>query len=205
MATSRARRRFTDELVELTNRHDDIDLEELEQAIKCLREVAVETRIRKGREAMASTATVSVGEILARSIRQARQLADVTQTQLADAMNRLGFVGWKRITVAETESGKRRPSWEELLGLCALFGTDVTGMLTAVGEDENVRLNEREVLTAAEYSYLTTNFSEPGHFGLTIDGENPGSLSLTGVDAAGDDADWRPVARWLRQDTEVNR
>src|SRR5205823_5212620 len=60
--------------------------------------------------------------------KEARQTAGWTQEALAEAMSRLGH-GWGRVSVAESESGVRRLSLEELLTLASLYGVPMVEFL----------------------------------------------------------------------------
>lgn len=64
-------------------------------------------------------------------------------------MRREGF-GWQRITVAETESGRRRPTLEELLELAEHFDVDLVTIVTAFEPGESCRLNPSKAISAGE-------------------------------------------------------
>jgi transcriptional regulator with XRE-family HTH domain len=85
--------------------------------------------------------TWSYGALIAENLRNLRDDAQWTQSQIANAMARAGF-DWKRITVAEVEGGTRRVSLEELCGLAALFAVPVLSMLLpATDESGWVEIN----------------------------------------------------------------
>jgi transcriptional regulator with XRE-family HTH domain len=100
-----------------------------------------------------------------------RTKAEMTQEQLAGLMQRLGFVGWKRITVAEIESFKRRLALEEMVGIAIVYGVTVSALLSAFDEDEALELNEQRLITLAQARSLVagTAFGEQW-FGIRIAG-----------------------------------
>lgn len=84
------------------------------------------------------TSTTFTGTI-SDHVRRLRKEAGWTQAELATAMRGLGF-RWRRVTVAEIEAAgmmeseesrrsPRRVSWEELLGLAALFAEPMVRFL----------------------------------------------------------------------------
>jgi transcriptional regulator with XRE-family HTH domain len=137
-----------------------------EQAIA----VAKTARAEWQRQATAEGSTiVRLHEVAALSMKTLRTASELTQQQLADEMAALGFVGWKRITVAETESFKRRLSLEELLGVAIIFGTDVASLLAAYKGYETVTLNEQRVLTTAQARELVTGWPmDTPWFGIRV-------------------------------------
>src|SRR5438105_4710796 len=60
-----------------------------------------QTRLRAQRQALTSGKPVTVAAVIARALKVFREGTSTTQQQLAEDMQRLGFVTWKRITVAE--------------------------------------------------------------------------------------------------------
>ena len=64
------------------------------------------------------------GDVVAEYVRARRMAAGWRQQDLADHVEREGL-GWRRITVAEVETRKRRISWEELAVLSIVFKTPV--------------------------------------------------------------------------------
>lgn len=143
------------------------------------------------------TAPTTIGRLIARELRDLRDRSGRSQSQLATDMERLGFIGWKRITVAETESGKRRLTWEELLGFCSLFGVPLTTLLGSVDVPvgEAVVLNERRTLTTDQFLaavFGTADRVQPSAFVREL-------AEIAGIDEPGDALDWRPVAAMERQ------
>jgi hypothetical protein len=86
-------------------------------------------------------APLTYDEILARNIRSARaRLGPLGQESLARRMRALGYSSWLRQTVSSTEKGKRRVSAEEIFGLALALQTTISGLMTALGDDEGVAL-----------------------------------------------------------------
>ena len=75
--------------------------------------------------------------LVARNVRVARAavVPKLSQAGLAARMRALGFSEWRRQTVGNTETGKRRLSAEELLGLALALDTTVSGLDRAAGDD----------------------------------------------------------------------
>lgn len=71
---------------------------------------------------------VELGMVVAANVRALRREAGWTQASVAGAMADVGFA-WRRITVAEVESGGRRLQLEEMFGLAGLYGVPVTTLL----------------------------------------------------------------------------
>jgi transcriptional regulator with XRE-family HTH domain len=159
-------------------------------AVEDLVRIATEERWRRRTsKALAGRFLVSVGDVISRAMRQLRDAAGLTQQQVADLMGRAGFVNWKRITVAECESGKRAVSTEELIAVAALFDVPVCYLLTALAADEVLEVNERLTLTAAQAQELIADERvEDGWLGIRL------SPTISGPIVLGDDeADpWRP-------------
>jgi hypothetical protein len=78
--------------------------------------------------------TITPAEALAANIRSRRALAKRSQTELAEAMHRLGH-RWNRATVAAVEGHARSVSVEELLSLSLLFAVRVGELLDAGDND----------------------------------------------------------------------
>jgi transcriptional regulator with XRE-family HTH domain len=80
-------------------------------------------------------------QIVARNIRSARaRLGPLGQESLAKRMRALGYSSWLRQTVSSTEKGRRRVSAEEIFGLALALQTTISGLMTALGDDEGVAL-----------------------------------------------------------------
>src|SRR4051812_34800786 len=109
-----ARRKLEDldDLVLDAINHDDVSEDWEQEAKNRMSEalaVARRERIRREREAVGEwVELIRLSEVAALSMKTLRTKAEMTQQQLAQTMQQLGFVGWKRITVAEIESLKRR-------------------------------------------------------------------------------------------------
>jgi transcriptional regulator with XRE-family HTH domain len=140
---------------------------------------------------------IEIGEVVARSVKWVRESARITQQQLADDMGRLGFVNWKRITVAEVESGKRRLSVEEMIGIAVLFDVPVAYLMAGFRGDEVVALNERLLLTPSQAQELITG--EPVEsgwlWGLRLKATAAGRAIATQFGIPGED-DWRPCSEY---------
>jgi transcriptional regulator with XRE-family HTH domain len=67
--------------------------------------------------------------LIARNVRAARAAADLSQADLAERMQALGFREWRRQTVGNTERGKRRLTCEEALGLMVSMETSLEAIL----------------------------------------------------------------------------
>jgi transcriptional regulator with XRE-family HTH domain len=171
--------------------------EEIEEIVSDLLRAAIAERTRRMSEAMIEDGTlrpVTFGEVVARSVKLLRERATITQQQLAVYMERLGFVSWKRITVAEVESGKRKLSIEEMVGLAALFDAPVASVLCAFESREALALNERWVVTSGQAQELVTGESlERSWLGVRLYDTNTGNA--IGSEDAGFflEEDWRPA------------
>lgn len=70
--------------------------------------------------------------VVASNIRDRRQLARLTQPELARRVNLLGFA-WSRQTLSDIERGGRSVSVEELAGLALTLGVSVPALLDPAG------------------------------------------------------------------------
>ena len=66
------------------------------------------------------------------NIKALRRAASLTQAELAEAMEAIGF-RWLRQTVAETEAGRRDITLEELVAVAAFFEMPMSGLVVAPG------------------------------------------------------------------------
>lgn len=134
---------------------------------------------------------VAFGEMIADHLRARRAEAGWTQTQLAQAMARLGF-DWKRQTVAEVELGTRRVSFEELLAMAALYGEPVLSLMQP-GDGDYLRFPENRALDPDDVRALLNSTAATG----------PGWLPAARVARVrdpGSSGDWRPSRDlWLRR------
>ena len=132
---------------------------------------------------------VTVTDVVAAAIRTIRDNAELTQAEMARLMVKAGFVTWKRITVAEVESGKRKLSIEEMMGVAALFDVPVAFLMTSTLPDQVVMLNERHLLTPAQAQTLITGVPiDESWSGVQMLPTKAASASLV---EEGED-DWRP-------------
>jgi transcriptional regulator with XRE-family HTH domain len=165
--------------------------------------------LRRNQTAEGST-VVRVHEVAALTMRTLRLEYEMTQEGLAEAMRDLGFVAWKRITVAEIESFKRRLSLEELFGVAIVFGTDVVSMLSAYDKSEAIELNERHVLTAVWARVVVTG-SDIGAppFGVRLQSETAfrqiREMTGTGTETVGIGRKALQRVIWQRGTNEVAR
>lgn len=137
------------------------------------------------------TRQVTLGEIVARSIKRLRVTAELTQEGLAEHMQKLGFVTWKRITVAEVESGKRRLGLEEMIGIAILFQVPLGHLLGSFNPDEVLEMNERVVLTSAQAQELITGWPmDHAWNGIWI---LPSMASAATFNDQSSSYDWRPA------------
>jgi 8-oxo-dGTP pyrophosphatase MutT (NUDIX family) len=80
---------------------------------------------------------MSFRDLVARNVRVARAAVTpkLSQADLAERMRALGFGEWRRQTAGNTESGKRRVTAEELLGLALALDTTMARLTSS--PDEN--------------------------------------------------------------------
>jgi hypothetical protein len=83
---------------------------------------------------------VTYADVLARNMRAARAALRLDQEPLATRMRALGFVSWRRQTVAVAEKGERRLTAEELLGLAFALETSMGALLDPSPDDRQVQL-----------------------------------------------------------------
>ena len=82
---------------------------------------------------------------IARRLRMAREMAGLTQGQVADRF------GWHRPTVSEIEAGRRRVSAEELAVLADIYGVNIPWIL---GEGDEEGISDMAMLAARELNKL---------------------------------------------------
>ena len=82
---------------------------------------------------------------LARRLKLAREMAGLTQAQVARVL------GWHRPTVSELEAGRRRVSAEEVSVLAKVYGVSTAWIL---GEESSEVTSDRVVLAARELNKL---------------------------------------------------
>ena len=91
---------------------------------------------------------MKVPELVGGNIRWLREGAGLTQAELAQAMQALGFRQWVRQTVAETEAGRREATIAEVVALAAYFEMPLHALLVAPGgmiPTREVEVGGREV------------------------------------------------------------
>jgi transcriptional regulator with XRE-family HTH domain len=93
--------------------------------------------------------------LVARRVKEARVAAGLSQADLAERMQDLGFKSWLSQTASSTERAARRLSIEELLGLMVACETDMTALIYPAAEFQAVSLpgGQEVVLPAAKYAY----------------------------------------------------
>jgi transcriptional regulator with XRE-family HTH domain len=93
--------------------------------------------------------------LVGRRVKEARVAASLSQADLAERMQDLGFSSWLSQTVSSTERAARRVTAEELLGLMVACETDLTALLYPAADFQSVSLpaGQQVVLPAAKYAY----------------------------------------------------
>jgi 8-oxo-dGTP pyrophosphatase MutT (NUDIX family)/transcriptional regulator with XRE-family HTH domain len=89
---------------------------------------------------MRSLQPVPYASVLPRNLRAARAAANLSQADVGERMQALGFRAWLRSTVSLAEQGKRRVTAEELLGLALAFGTSMVRLAEPSDETPWVEL-----------------------------------------------------------------
>lgn len=145
---------------------------------------------RRGDRSKIIERLVSFGDIIADHLRSRRAWAGWTQTQLAQAMARLGF-DWKRQTVAEVELGTRRVSLEELLGMAALFSESLPSLIRP-GDGDRLRFPDDRALDPRDVRALLDATEATGPLW-------PPAARVARVRGPGTDSDWRPGRDLWRQ------
>lgn len=64
-------------------------------------------------------------DVLARNLRAARAVADISQADVGARMRSLGFTEWRRQTMGNAEQGKRRVTAEEVFALSYVLETTI--------------------------------------------------------------------------------
>jgi transcriptional regulator with XRE-family HTH domain len=77
--------------------------------------------------------TMTVAELIGGNIYTLRRAIGLTQAELAEAMQAIGFDTWLRQTVAETEAGRRDITIEELVAIAAFFEMPLRALLISPG------------------------------------------------------------------------
>jgi len=113
---------------------------------RAAKEAVEEAQHQREREFAARQDAVRINDLIRLTFKQQREYMERTQESFAADMRRIGFVTWKRITVAEVESGKRRLSWEELVGVASLLGRSVPFFFEPGPYPRMVEINERRVV-----------------------------------------------------------
>jgi 8-oxo-dGTP pyrophosphatase MutT (NUDIX family) len=93
-------------------------------------------RIAEARAALADLARLDeFARLLARNLLIARTAAELSQADIGERMRALGFPSWLRQTMSTVETGKRRVTAEEVVGLALALNTTVTRLVSP--HDEN--------------------------------------------------------------------
>jgi transcriptional regulator with XRE-family HTH domain len=135
---------------------------------------------------------VRVAVLIGQNIRSLRRAAGLTQADLADALREAGLKTWQRQTVAETESGRRDITVEELVVVAAFFEMPLSSLLASPGSAVSVgtvKVGKRR-LHFADWA----NLVEQGRGPL----EKAGSLVQRAIDALVGDLPRPWAKRWRR-------
>jgi hypothetical protein len=96
-------------------------------------------------------------DLVARNVRVARAAVKLSQADVAARMQAVGFREWRRQTVGNTESGKRRLAVEEALGLTVALETTLAALLYPPAELEFAGIllpgGQETLLPAAKFGY----------------------------------------------------
>jgi len=160
-----------------TERFDLLDASQ--ESFQAAKVVAVQASVIR-QKAEGEEKILSFPRIVARRLKGHRKDADLTQADLAAAMQRCGFDKWTRVTVAETEAGSRKVSLEELLALAGLYSVPLVDFLVP-HELEAVRHN-LGVMKSSDFHAMVVGPSDGPGWGPAV--------QLT-LDDAGED--WRPA------------
>jgi transcriptional regulator with XRE-family HTH domain len=90
----------------------------------------------------------SYADLLARNLRAARAAARISQADVAERMNDLGFPEWRRQTVARVEKAERKISAEEVFWLSYVFDASVMRLMSPTGDDHWVSAPNGRVIHA---------------------------------------------------------
>ena len=140
-------------------------------------------------------------EVIAESIRRRREESGLTQAQLAEAMQRVGF-DWKRITVTEVESAVRRVGLEELLAIAGLFAVPMVLFLLpdkTDGVEVAGRTLDYETLSGA---LLGSRLAANPERQFPAGPGQPDLAAVVGVQILADADDWRPARELWRRRAE---
>jgi transcriptional regulator with XRE-family HTH domain len=93
--------------------------------------------------------------LLGRRLREARTAAGLSQADLAERMQQLGFRSWLSQTVSSSERAARRITAEELIGLMVACETALEAIVYPAAEFQAVSLpgGQTVILPAAKYTY----------------------------------------------------
>jgi transcriptional regulator with XRE-family HTH domain len=135
---------------------------------------------------------VRVAVLIGQNIRSLRRAAGLTQADLADALREAGLKTWQRQTVAETESGRRDITVEELVVVAAFFEVPLSGLIVSPGGAVSIGTVKvgRRRLRVEEW----VNLIEQGRGPL----EKAGSLVQRAIDALVGDLPRPWAKRWRR-------
>jgi len=110
-----------------------------------------------------------LGKTTADGIRRHRLAAGWTQGQLAEAGSALGLK-WKRLTIVEIETERRRVSLPELLVLSAMFAVPLVELILPADDSQRIDLglsaDDFGSLTSSELRELITGHRDRGMGGI---------------------------------------
>lgn len=158
-----------------------------------LETIGQDIALKSARAELEDREAVTAKQAAAINLKGLRDFSGWTQTEIAEAMNRLGFVGWKRITVAECESGKRALSIEEAIGYGILFSTPAALLYVAGDGHVPLQLNERLRITAREAAHILTGQDVDPDGGIYEDDPVPAMIIGVYDQDESNFRDWRPA------------
>jgi len=95
---------------------------------------------------------IPYSELIARNLRAARAAAKLTQDDVAERMNALGFTWWAQ-TVSRVENNHREVTVAEILGLAVALETGITGLMHPAADWQHVTLPDGfEVVLPASWT-----------------------------------------------------
>jgi transcriptional regulator with XRE-family HTH domain len=101
-------------------------------------------------------------DLLARNLRAARGAEGLSQADVAERMQALGFRSWLSQTVSASERGKRRITAEEVIGLCVALEHPPGALLLPVrGDSQDVSLPGGQLVRLGREAHDFTLLTAP--------------------------------------------